>query len=105
MTLNIYQQYIIYLQFFYNKKAPKLLFKSFSNISSDILKVQDSEKHCTIEIKPQLSFTDLVSILNKISPVFIKDVSSFAKIARGQSKKYHNWQLLSIEISWENLIE
>ena len=41
--------------------------------------------------KTKLSSTNLVFILNKISPVFIKDVFSFAKIARGQRKKYHNW--------------
>ena len=54
-----------------------------------------------IQMPPQETFTDLVFILNSISPVQIKDVSSFAKIARGQQKVYHNWQLIAIEINWD----
>ena len=54
-----------------------------------------------LQIPPQETFTNLVFLLNLISPVKIKDVSSFAKIALGQQKKYHNWQLIAIEIYWD----
>lgn len=54
-----------------------------------------------IQMNPQKSFTDLVIALNFISPIKIKDVSSFAKIARGQRKKYHQWQLIAIQINWD----
>lgn len=56
-----------------------------------------------LRVKPQKTFTDLVNVLNKINLCLIKDVSSFAKIARGQRKKYHNWQLLAIDINWSIL--
>ena len=52
-------------------------------------------------MNPQETFTDLVVSLNLISPVKIKDVSSFAKITRGQRKKYHQWQLIAIQINWD----
>lgn len=54
-----------------------------------------------LRVTPQTTFTDLVSILNKTNLCRIKDVSSFAKIARGQRKKYHNWQLVAIDVSWD----
>jgi hypothetical protein len=55
------------------------------------------------KVKPQITFTKLTDILNKTNLCLIKDVSSFSKIARGQRKKYYNWQLISVEINW-NLI-
>ena len=38
-------------------------------------------------------------ILNKLDFCLIKDMSFFAKIAL-QRKKYHNWQLVAIDINW-----
>lgn len=43
------------------------------------------------QITPQETFTDLVNLLRPISPKEIKDVSSFAKIARGQRLQYYGW--------------
>ena len=61
----------------------------------------NKKNYLEVQIPPQETFTDLVFLLNLISPVKIKDVSSFAKIARGQQKKYHNWRLIAIEINWD----
>jgi hypothetical protein len=54
-----------------------------------------------VKIYPQQSFTDLVENLKLISPIKIKHVSFFAKIARDQQFCYHGWQLIAIEIDWD----
>ena len=52
-----------------------------------------------LKIEPQITLTKFTSILNKTKLYSIKHVSSFAKIARGQRKKYLNCQLIPIEIN------
>lgn len=62
-----------------------------------------NNKFVILKLKPQITFTKLTDVLNKTNLCLIKDVSSFSKIARGQRKKYYNWQLIAVEINW-NLI-
>ena len=59
------------------------------------------EKSIALQINPQETFTDLVNFLRPISPKGIKDVSSFAKVARGQRLRYYGWQLIAIDIDWD----
>ena len=96
----------IYWQFNYNNQDDKIKFLHNNKLieNNDIFIIESNDKYVILKLNPQPTFTKLASILNNINLCPIKDVSSFAKIARGQRKKYYNWELISIEINWD-LIE
>lgn len=82
------------------KKTPALLIKTGFNLTSPS-EARVPKKSIALQINPQETFTDLVNLLRPISPKEIKDVSSFAKVARGQRLSYYGWQLIAIEIDWD----
>lgn len=95
-----------YWQFTYNKlnnqdDKDKFLNNQKLIKDNDIFIHEYNNKFIILKIKPQITFTHLTNILNKTNLCLIKDVSSFSKIARGQRKKYYNWQLVAVEINWD----
>ncbi len=91
-----------YWEFTYNNEDDKNLFLNNKKdiINNHIIIHEDNNDFVIFKIEPQITFTKLVKILNQMNLVLIKDVSYFSKIARGQRKKYYNWQLVAIEINW-----
>jgi hypothetical protein len=95
-----------YWEFIYNNQDDKIKFLNNKKLikANNISIHESNNKFVILKIEPQITYTKLTSILNNTNLCPIKDVSSFAKIARGQQKKYYNWQLVAIEINWD-LIE
>lgn len=95
-----------YWQFTYINESDKTKFLDNKKLieNNDIFIIESNNKFVILKVKPQITFTKLTFILNSINLRSIKDVSSFAKIARGQRKTYYNWELIGIEIDWD-LIE
>ena len=92
-----------YWQFNYINQDDKIKFLKNKKLieNNDIFITESNNEFVILKIKPQTTFTKLTFILNSINLCSIKDVSSFAKIARGQRKKYYNWELIGIEINWD----
>lgn len=85
-------------EFIYNNKDDKNKFLNNKNlIKNGIFISEYNNEFVILKIEPQIKFTKLNYILNKTNLYSIKDVSSFAKIARRQRKKYYNWQLIASE--------
>nr|AOC61644.1 putative H-N-H homing endonuclease [Gloeotilopsis planctonica] len=74
-------------------------FYSISNQNQFL--VQKKIFFSALPIKPQKTFTDLVNFLRLVSPTEIKDVSSLAKVARGQRLSSYGWQLVAVDIDWD----
>lgn len=94
-----------YWQFTYKNQEEKIKFLKNKNLieNNNIVIVESNNNFAIVKLKPQFTFADVSSILNTISLVTIKDSNSFSKIARGERKKYYNWELIAIDIDW-NLI-
>jgi hypothetical protein len=92
-----------YWEFTYNNQDDKIKFLNNKKLikANNIYIHEYNNKFVILKIEPQITYTKLTSILNNTNLCPIKDVSSFAKIARGQRKKYYNWQLVAIEINWD----
>ena len=90
-----------YWEFSYKKIDMKNKISLNALKQKDIIVICETKKFVQIKLKPQETFTKLVQILNQLDLCKIKDVSSFAKIARGQRCCYYGWQLIAIEIDWE----
>jgi hypothetical protein len=92
-----------YWEFTYNNQDDKIKFLNNHKLikAKNIYIHEYNNKFVILKIEPQITYTKLTSILNNTNLCPIKDVSSFAKIARGQRKKYYNWQLVAIEINWD----
>lgn len=92
-----------YWEFTYNNQDDKNKFLNNKQLikKSSICIHEYNNEFVVLIVEPQITFTKLTSILNKTNLCLIKDVSSFAKIAKGQRKKYYNWQLIAIEINWD----
>ena len=92
-----------YWEFTFNNKKNINYFLNNKKLieNNNIFIYEYNYKFVIFKVKPQITFTELTNILNKTNLCLIKDVSSFAKIARGQRKKYYNWKLLAIEINWD----
>ena len=89
---------VTYWEFTYNNQDDRNKFlnnKKYITNNSIIIN-EHNNFFVILKIEPQITFTKLTNCLNKTNLCLIKDVSSFAKIARRQRKKYHNWQLVAI---------
>ena len=95
----------IYWEFLINNPDDKAKFFNNKNLikTQGLFICSCSNKSVLLKVPPQITFTKLCFLLNNTNLCLIKDVSSFAKIALGQRKKYYNWQLVAIGINW-NLI-
>lgn len=91
-----------YWKFTYNNQDDKNKFLNNKKlIKNGMIHEYNNNEFVILKMSPQITFTKLTSMLNKTNLCSIKDVSSFAKMARGQRKKYYNWQLVAIEINWD----
>lgn len=92
-----------YWEFSFNNKKDIIKFLNNKKLieNDDIFIYEYNNKFVILKVKPQITFTKLTNILNKTNLCLIKNVSCFSKVARGQRKKYYNWQLLAIEINWD----
>ena len=80
-----------YWEFVYNRKNHhKIQFeKALKFIDfSDIFIYDYTNQSVILKVRPQITFTKFALILEKTNLCPIKDVSSFAKVARGQKRKY-----------------
>ena len=92
-----------YWQFTYLNQYDNIKFLDNKKLieKNGIFIIESNNKFVILKLKPQIIFTKLTCSLNSINLCSIKDVSSFAKIARGQRKTYYNWELIGIEIDWD----
>ena len=90
-----------YWHFTYINQDEKIKFLKNKKLieNNGIFIIESNNEFVILKIKPQTTFTKLTFILNSINLCSIKYVSSFDKIARGQRKKYYNWELINIEIN------
>jgi hypothetical protein len=92
-----------YWEFTFNNKKDITKFLNNKKLieNNDIFIHEYNNKFIILKLKPQITFTKLTDVLNKTNLCLIKNVSSFSKVARGQRKKYYNWQLVAVEINWD----